>query len=313
MNRKDKVLITRFFPGDAIELLKQNCEVDFCRQIQPLDRDELKLRMKKADAVISMGDGIERDMIMEAENLKVIADMWGGHGIDRKACEEKGIRVCGSGMPITWINHSEAEHAILLMLAVARNLLAEDAFVRSGKYRNYEQANKLFLGQGLYGRKLGIVGGANWSGDQLTKRAVALSMAVRYWDYSRGEAMEALGARFMEFDELLETSDFIVLLSNRHEGYLFDKAQFDRMNQGAILVNVTKGTFINEKELVKALTDGRLAGAGLDKLEYEPVPVQGLTGLKNVVLSPHSDGALLHERNEIFKTLINQCMDILKT
>lgn len=311
MNHRKKVLITRFFPGDAIKLLEEYCDIDFCQEITPMAKEELCERMKSVDAVISMGDQIDRKMIENAPNLKVIADMWGAAGVDSEACKDCKVAIRRNTIPITWINHTEAEHAILLMLAVSRRLLEEDEFVRSGRYENYEQANKDWLGPGLYGKTLGIVGGGHWSADQLSSRAHALGMKVQYWDLEHSLVVEETGASFSEFDSLIQTSDYIVLMSNGSQGYIFDAPQFEAMNHNAILVNVTKGEFINEEELIKALVTGKVAGAGLDKFEKEPVVSEGLKKLKNVILSPHSDGALLKERNDIFMNLILQCFEVL--
>lgn len=306
-----KVLITRFFPGDAVESLKERCEVDFRRQLFPMEREELLAAMRGADAVISAGDRFDREMIESAPNLKIIADMWGGRGADAEACRARGVRVKGSGYTIQWISTTEAEHAVMQMLAVARRLFAEDAFVRGGQYQNYEQCNKLFLGQGLFGRKLGIVGGAARAGEDLARRARAFGMDVRYWDEIEGVGYAALGVPRIGFDTLIEESDFIVLMANGCKGYLFDKAQFDRMNHDAILCNVTSGSLINEAELVRALRDGRLRGAGLDKYEREPAVTPGLAELPNVVLTPHSDGALFDVRSAIFKILADACLEAL--
>lgn len=311
MTNRPKVLITRFFPGDALQALQAQCDVDFRQQLFPMSREELLEAMRDADAIISAGDRFDREMIESAPNLKIIADMWGGRGADAEACRAQGVQVKGSGYTIQWISTTEAEHAIMQMLTVARRLFAEDAFVRSGRYENYEQCNKIFLGQGLYGRKLGIVGGAARAGEDLARRARAFGMDVRYWDEIEGTGYTALSVPRIKFDTLIEESDFIVLMANGCKGYLFDKAQFDRMNHDAILCNVTSGSLINEAELVQALRDGRLRGAGLDKYEHEPMITPGIAELENVVLTPHSDGALYDVRSTIFKVLADACLDAL--
>ena len=98
-------------------------------------------------------------------------------------------------------------------------------------------------------------------------------------------------------------------MANGCQGYLLDKPQFDKMKKGAFLVNVTRGSLIHERELVNALKDGRLAGAGLDKYENEPSTDPELVKLKNVVLTPHSDGALLEERNRIYLSVVKQVLE----
>ncbi len=308
MSGRPKLLITRFFPGDTLQKLEAVFDVDFRRQLFAMDREELRDAMRDADAVISAGDRFDKEMIEGAPKLKIIADMWGGRGADPETCKARGVKVVGSGYTIKWISITEAEHAIMQMMAVGRCLLLEDAFVRSDAYENYEQCNKIFLGQGLHGRRLGIVGGASRAGEDLAQRALAFGMDVRYWDEIDGEGYAKLGVPKIAFDALIEESDFIVLMANGHKGYLFDKEQFDRMNHNAILCNVTSGYLINETELIRALKDCRLRGAGLDKYEHEPAITPGLAELSNVVLTPHSDGALYNVRSDIFQILADACL-----
>ena len=312
MEKKHKVVVTRYFPGEeGRERLDKFCKTDFNDQIPPLAPDVLASKIKDADAIISMGDKITKEMIDTAANLKIIADMWGGRQIDQDACKEKNIKICGSGFDMTWISDVEAEHGFMMMAALGRALFKADKFVRSGKWEHSEQSNKLFLGQGLYERKLGIVGGFRRTGEQVVRRAKAMFMDVMYYDTERSEKMEALGAVYTPFDEMIKTSDYIFIITNGIEGYVFDKPQFDIMNPKAYLVNVSSGKCINEKELVKALTDGRLAGAGLDKTENQPAHEPELDKMENVILTPHSDGALLDERGAIYNALIDQCFNTL--
>lgn len=302
-----KVLITRYFPGPAIDRLRERFDVRWYDELDPMPREQLKEALADVDAVISAGDSFDAELLEAAPHLRLIAEMWPGWRIDREACQARGVKVVTSGYTLDWISTTEAEHAMLLMMAVGRRLLQQDAFVRSGQYTHIDQCNQLFPGQGLYGRRLGIVGGADRAGDKLAVRAKAFGMEVRYWDEKDGALYAALGVEKADFDELLATSDYLVIMANGCKGYLFDKAQFDRMNHNAILCNVTTGSLINETELIRALQDGRLAGAGLDKYEDEPRQKPGLTALGNVVLTPHSDGALYDVRSRIFDILADAC------
>ena len=161
-----KVLITRFFPGPAIDLLREKYEVDYRDGLYPMEREDLKAALADADAVISAGDRFDRELLAAAPKLKLIADMWPGWGIDREACKEFGVEVRTSGYTLDWISTTEAEHAMMQMMAMGRNLFALDAFVRSGTYKSIDECNKLFPGMGLAGRKLGIVGGAGRAAGQ---------------------------------------------------------------------------------------------------------------------------------------------------
>lgn len=312
--KKWKILVTHYQAGNAIEALRSraDCEVVYNEQLRPLPKEVLMKQVRDVDVILSGQDKIDREIIDQAKQLKIVGNVWGGgRNTDRKACEEHDITLVASDVTIQWIRQSEAEHAMMLLLAVTRRLIEADAFVRAGKFTEGEQANRDMLGVGINGKTMGIIGGTNWSGSEMVKRALGFNVDIIYWDQQHGESMESLGAKYVEFDYLLTHSDFIILMANATQGYLFDKPQFDMVKRGVFLVNVTKGTFINEKELIEALKDGRVAGVGLDKLENEPVPMAGLTDLKNVVLTPHSDGALLFERNEMFRSVINKVITLI--
>lgn len=314
MDKKWNVLITRYLYGDAWKKLLAECNVRYDRKrLLPYTEEELKERLADVDAVISMGDYFSREVLARAPRLKVIVDLWGGHA-DREYCRERGIIVTGHDFDPKWIIHSEVEHIFMLMLAVSRRLKEADAFVRKGKFTYMDQANKEMLGRALKGSELGILGGSRWSGEELTRVAQAFDMHVRYWDADRGRAMEEAGAEYVSRQELLEKSDYIALVvqSREPEGYLLGEKELQAMKQGAVIVNVTHGCYIDEAALVKALREGRLGGAGLDKLEKETLAKEGLLSLPNVIVTPHADGAVKDAREAIFESMAGKTLSLLK-
>lgn len=313
MEKKYKVLITRYLAGDAWKRLLPSCEVEYDQdQLLPLGRAELLEEMKGVDAVISSGDAIDAEMMDTAPNLKVICDLWGG-GVDAGAAKARGIQIVSHNMGYSWIHHAECEHVYMLLLAVWRRLRQADAFVRAGKFVEMDQANRDMLGIGLKGRTMGLIGGGGWTGPEITRVAQAFEMQVHYWQPGRAEDMEKAGATYLPLEELVQQCDCLVLLVLRgHQGgYVLDEAQFAAMKPGMVIVNVTHGNLINEKALVAALRDGRVYGAGLDKLEKETVPAEGLLDFDTVYLTPHADGALLEERSQLFEQLVDGCLRVL--
>lgn len=310
-----KIVITRFWTGDAYKRLEEKYAVDYDpEQIDGLERAALMEKMRDADAVISMGDEIDREMIEAAPKLKVIADMWWGGRVDREAAKERGVQVITHHQGMEWLHNAEVEHLFMQVLAVNRRLREADAFVRAGKFIRMEQANREMLGIGLKGHMLGILGGTGWTGAKIVRRANAFEMNTVYWDHgARSEEMEALGAKSVSLEELLACSDDIMLVvqHERRRGYLLDRAQLEMMKPGVVIANVTDGDLINEKELVRAIREGRVRGAGLDKLEHIYTPVEGLTDLISVVLTPHSDGAIYSARAALFEDLVSGVEKVL--
>ena len=315
MKKKPKVLVTCYMAGTGKvwDLLKEHCDVVYnSGALVPLDKAQLIKQLKDVDCIISKGDKIDAEMIDAAPELKVIGDMWGGGGVDKAACEKRGISLVNHSRGLRWIWHCESEHAIMFMLALGKRLKEADAFVRAGKFTVNDQSNKEMLGRGLRHRTLGLIGGAGWSGPHMIAAARGFDMKVIYWCPTKNDDMDKAGGEYVNKNDLLDRADFITVMALRgHSGYVLDKEDFDRMKKKPIIANVTQGSLINETELVAALKDGRVMGAGLDKLEKVTTPAPGLGELPNVFLTPHSDGAIERERCAIFEDLVNECLKVL--
>ena len=185
-----------------------------------------------------------------------------------------------------------SEHTILLMLAVYKRLVRYHNDVVAGKWRSPNQAEGRVYE--LSGKTLGIVGLGN-IGKKVARRAAAFDMSVQYYDIARlnEDQEDALGARFVLFEELLRTSDVVSLhvpLTDSTRSLLGSK-EFALMKPTAILVNTCRGPVVDETALHHALTKGQIAGAGLDVLIEEPPPANHpIFSLPNVTLTPHSAG-----------------------
>lgn len=185
-----------------------------------------------------------------------------------------------------------AEHTIMLILAVAKKLVWQHNNVVAGKWRVGDFAQtRLFE---VAGKALGIVGLGN-IGKKVARRARGLEMRVQYYDIVRltEDQEDALGVRFVLFDELLQTSDVVTLhtpLTDRTRG-MMGARQFALMKPGALFINTCRGPVVDEDALFKALTTGQILGAGLDVLVEEPPPANHpLFALPNVTITPHTAG-----------------------
>src|SRR5215470_9877376 len=185
-----------------------------------------------------------------------------------------------------------AEHAMLLMLAVLKRLVRLHNDVVAGKWRSPATTNERIYE--LAGKTLGIIGLGN-IGRKVARRAAAFDMRVRYYDIARlsEDQEDALGVRFVLLEELLRTADVVSLhvpLDDSTRHMLSDRA-FATMKPTAIVVNTCRGPVVDEDALLRALTGGQIAGAGLDVMvEEPPKPSHPLFALPNVTLTPHSAG-----------------------
>ena len=243
-------------------------------------------RIRDADTVINIRSSVQfpREVLEACPNLKLLS-VWGTgvDHVDLEAAGELGITVSntpGYGAPYV------SEHALTLALAVSRQVVLNDRRIRAGGW------TAGFIDE-LYGKTLGVVG-AGAIGRRMIQLGQGIGMNVVAWTFNpTPERAAEYGVEFLELEELLRRSDVVslhVALTPESEG-LIGKEQLALMKLTAILVNAARGAVVDEAALVEALTDGKIAGAGLDVFETEPLPPgHPLTKLDNVVLSPHAGG-----------------------
>ena len=202
--------------------------------------------------------------------------------VDLAACEARGISISHT-TPREDGAHATAELAFGLMIAVGRSIAVCDAELRAGRWASR-------VGLGLHGQQLGLIG-LGRIGQRMAAVGNAFGMDVVAWSHNLTvDAAQAAGARLVTRDELLQTSDFTslhVILGERTRG-IIGASELAMMKPSAILINTSRGPLVNEAALVNALRAHRIAGAGLDVFDQEPLaPGHPLTMLPNVVLTPH--------------------------
>jgi phosphoglycerate dehydrogenase-like enzyme len=224
-----------------------------------------------------------------APRLKLVQLLSAGYdAVDLEAARRAKVPVANNGGANAI---SVAEHAVMLMLTVARKVVWQHANVSGGRWRGNGPAPRMYE---LYDKTLGIVG-LGTIGKKVARLAKAFGMRVQYYDIARlsEDAEDALGVKFRLLRELLRTSDFVSLNvplndSTRH---MIGAGELALMKPTAILVNTCRGPVIDEPALVRALGGGKLFGAGLDVFDREPPPADNpLLKLDNVVLTAHFAG-----------------------
>ncbi|MET0371994.1 MAG: D-2-hydroxyacid dehydrogenase family protein [Sphingobium sp.] len=258
------------------------CDVSvFC---DPIPVDERAAVLAPFDVLCLMRDRMPmpRSLIEQLPNLKFISFTGPSNlALDGYAAAERGIVMSGTGSPNGLAEHFEFIWA--LIMATVRNIPANDAGMREGAWQTS-------FGRALHGRTIGILGLGNF-GAMVADMAARFGMKVVAWSHNMTEAKAAShGARLASFNELLATSDIVTIhlrLSERTH-HLIDGPAFARMKRDAVLINTSRGPIVDEGAMIEALQTGRIARAGLDVFDEEPLPTDSvLRTLPNVVLSPH--------------------------
>ncbi len=227
-------------------------------------------------------------LMRQAKSLKLIQLLTAGYDkVDIKAAAELGIPVATNGGANAW---AVSEHAVALILALYKKLLACDASVRAGGWRKPITGFNTFE---LSGKTVGIIGAGN-IGRKVANRLKPFETEIVYHDQFRAEDIEKnLGARKVELDELVRVADIITLhapLLDSTRG-MFNQERFAAMKKTALFINTSRSELVDEAALVDVLQTRRIGGAGIDVFPEEPIRKDHpLIQLDNVILTPHSAG-----------------------
>jgi len=251
------------------------------------------------DAILSFAHtGIGAAELSRLPSVKVVSNYGVGvDHIDVAAVEGFGVPV--GNTPGT-VDGATADQTMALMLAVARNTVRGNAYARSADFLQFDPG--FMLGTDVFGATLGIIG-LGRIGKAVAKRAAGFDMKVLYHNRNRDEPAESeLGVRYASMDELLAQSDFVCLNVpyTPQTDKLIGEAQLRAMKPTAFLINTARGAVVDTDALLRALTEGWIAGAGLDVTEPEPLPRDHpLLRAENLVLTPHSGTSTVGTRKRM--------------
>jgi len=235
------------------------------------------------------GTGAANAVIDALPALEIIAiNGIGTDAVDLERARARGIRVSTTPDVLT---DDVADMALALMLAVARRICVGDRFVRAGGWKS----GGVKLGSKVSGKRLGILG-LGRVGRAIARRAEAFGMAIAYTDLHHHA--DTPYHRYPTLVELAHESDFLVIAASGGAGSrgIVDAATIAALGPDGVLVNVARGSVVDQPALVAALTDGRLGGAGLDVFAHEPEVPEALWQMENVVLMPHQASATVETR-----------------
>jgi len=277
-----RVLVSDSMAAEVVEILNNapGIKVEVKTNLKP---EELKAIIKDYDAlIVRSSTKVTAEIIEAATKLSAIGRAGAGvDNIDIPAASKRGIVVMNTpgGNTVT-----TAEHAIAMMLSLARRIPQATASMKAGKWEKSK-----FMGNEYCGKTLGIVG-LGRVGTIVGDRAKGLKMNVIAHDpFISPEIAAQMGVELVSLDEIYEKSDFITVHSplSKETRNLIDARAFTKMKKGVFLIHCARGGIVNEKALYDALVAGKVAGAALDVFEEEPTKNMELIKLENVICTPH--------------------------
>ena len=278
-----KILVSDSLSEEGLRLLREmpGCQVDVITDLKP---DQLKERIKEYEAlIVRSATKVTRDVIQQAARLKVIGRAGVGlDNVDLEAATQKGVIVMNTPAGNTI---STAEHTMSMILALSRNIAQANASMKKGEWKRSK-----FMGVELYNKSLGIVG-LGRIGTEVAKRALSFGMKVLAYDpFLSRQVAESLGVEIVDLRELFERSDYITVHTplTTETKYIISSKELALMKKGVRIVNCARGGIIDEKALVAAIKEGKVAGAAIDVFEKEPPDAENeLLKLDSVVTTCH--------------------------
>ncbi len=291
---QEKIVLYKKVADDVLAMLQQAHRVVQFDDINAGNREAFMAELKDATGLIGASVKIDASVLDHAPRLKAISTISVGiDQFDPADLSKRGIVLLNTPDVLT---ETTADTGFALILATARRVVEMADYVRQGRWTH--SIGEDCFGTDVQGKTLGIVGMGRIGGAIARRASLGFGMPVLYNNRRPDPAAEkAYGARFCSLDALLQSADFVcvtVPLTPETHG-MIGAQELAQMRPGAILINISRGSIIDETALISALENGRLRGAGLDVFEREPVaPDSRLLKMPNVVALPHI-GSATHE------------------
>jgi D-3-phosphoglycerate dehydrogenase / 2-oxoglutarate reductase len=302
-----KVLITDGLSTEGLEYLQKLTDLQVVNQ-PGLSPEDLLSVIADVDALIVRSKTKVTSPVIEAgRKLKAIGRAGAGvDNIDLEAATRKGIVVMNTpgGNSV-----SAAEHALALLLSLARKVPFADASIRCGKWNK-----SAYVGQELQGKTLGLLG-LGKIGSVVAKRAMGFEMSVLAYDpFVTEQYAKDMGVELAPLEEVISRADFLTLHlpANEKTQGLINRERIGLMKNGASIVNTARGKLIVENDLAEALEGGKLGGAALDVFENEPQVNPRLLATGRVIVTPHIAGSTVEAQAKVGYDIAVQIADYLQ-
>lgn len=308
MNKK--VVVFSQIDPEILTRLKAQYHVVVIDPKQGDVNQQIQQHVQDADGMIGAGRLLNQSNLATAQQLKIISSVSVGYdNYDVDYLNQKNI----------WLSHTPhvltettADLAFTLLMSAARKVPYLDYWTKSGEWkRTVSQAQ---FGQDIHGKTLGIIGLGNIGAAIARRGLYGFNMNILY--HNRREKLEMaqpLNAQYRSLEQLLQESDFVVVAVdlNAESKALLSTEQFDLMQSHAVLVNIARGSVIDEQALIQALKDRKIFAAGLDVYEKEPLQTSELFQLDNVVTLPHVGSATAETRKKMAELAYRNLVDAL--
>ncbi len=293
---KPRIVVTRKLPEAVEARLAAEFDAVLNREDQPLSREALTAAMREADGLLpAVTDAVDAGLLAtDGRRVGIVANFGVGvNNIDLEAAEAAGVVVTNTPGVLT---DATADIAMALVLAATRRMSETEAILRAGGWDGFRPT--AWLGMGLQGKTLGIVGMGRIGQATARRAALGFGMRIAYFNRSavgpfdfEAEALPSIGA-------VMAASDVVSLHIPGGGGNAaaISAEMLAAMKPTAYLVNTARGDVVDEAALIAALAEGRIAGAGLDVYAEEPKVPEGLLRLPNVTLLPHVGSATIETR-----------------
>ena len=304
---KPRVLISDSMSSQAVSVFEDR-GIDVVASSKLSETELLDMIGEFDGLAIRSSTNVTSELLERATRLKVVGRAGiGVDNVDVPACTRRGVVVMNTplGNAIT-----TAEHAMAMMLALARHIPQANVSTRAGKWEKSR-----FMGVELTGKLLGLIGAGN-IGSIVASKAIGYGLHVQAYDpFLTEERAARLGVRKVELDELLQTSDIISLHVPKtpETSNIISASAINQMKKGSMLINCARGGLVDELALKAALESGHLKGAALDVYEVEPARENPLFELDNVICTPHLGASTIEAQEKVAIQIAEQISDFLLT
>ncbi len=308
---KQKVVVFSQIDTDIQNKLEQNYQVSY---IQPKLGDvnqQLLQQVQDADGMIGAGRLLNRDNLASATRLKIISSVSVGYdNYELDYLNEKKIYLSHTPHVLT---ETTADLAFTLLMSAARKVAYLDQWTKQGQWQR--TVGEAQFGMDIFGKTLGIIGLGHIGAAIARRGFYGFNMNILYHNRrEKPELAQGLNAKYCQLEELLQCSDFVVVAVdlNADSKALIATAELAKMQSHAVLVNISRGSVIDEQALISALKAKQVFAAGLDVYQKEPLKESELFQLDNVVTLPHVGSATAATRKKMAELAYQNLVDALE-